>query len=84
MIMARALLVCNQKNLYMCLKGIKWKPKKPQTSKKCLEAKFCGCFSQVQQVNLKNKVMCTFPGYLSINTIFLKIPQADYREKRLP
>ena len=33
-----------------------------------MEVKFRGCFSQVQQVKLKNKIMCTSPGYLSIDT----------------
>ena len=29
--------------------------------------KYRGCFSQIQQVNLKNKKCCTSPGYLSID-----------------
>ena len=52
----------------MCLKGFKLKPKTPQISEKCLEAKLRGCFSHVQQVNLKNNIMYTSPGYLSIDT----------------
>ena len=62
----------------MCLKDFKLQPKTPQISKKCLEAKFWGCFSQVQQVNIKNKKLCTSPGYLSIDA--KKNPQADCGE----
>ena len=42
----------------MCLKGFKVKRKKPKikNKKNCSEAKVCGTFSQVQQVNLKNKI----------------------------
>ena len=52
--------------------------------KKCLEAKFLGCFSQVQGLNLTKKTLCTFLGYLSIDTKKnKKIPQADYGEKKI-
>ena len=33
-----------------------------------VSCKFRGYFSQVQLVNLKNKTMCTFQGYLAIET----------------
>ena len=68
----------------MCLKGLKLTQKTPKISKKCFEAKFLGCFSQVQQGNLENKSMCTFPGYSSIDTDKTqKSPQTDYKEKKL-
>ena len=46
-----------------------------------MKAKFRDCFSQVQQVNIKIKIMCTSPGYLSIYLHFFNtITQANYRE----
>ena len=62
----------------MCPKDLKLEPKTPQIKKKCLEAKFWGCFSQVQQAYINIKKLCTSPGYLSIDTK----KQADYGEKK--
>ena len=67
----------------MSLKGFKLKPKTPQISKECFEAKFRGRFSRVQQVNLKKKMMCTSPGYLSIDTFFFRKLHRQITEEKI-
>ena len=73
----------SQKYLFMCLKGFKLKPKTPKISKTYLKAKFRGCFSQVQQLNLKSKTMCTSSGYLSIDTNKLENSPSRLRKKKI-
>ena len=69
----------------MCLKDLKLQQKAHQISKKCLEANFRGCLSQVQQVTIRNKKNFTFPGYLSIDTKkIIKFYKQITEKKSLP
>ena len=50
---------------------------------KYVEAGFQGCFSQVQKVNPKFKVVCTYLGYLSIDPIvFRNFQKTDFGERK--
>ena len=52
--------------------------------KKCLEAMFRGCFSQVQHVNLKNKNYVRLPGvFIKVHKKFEQNLREDYGEKKI-
>ena len=54
-IMSRAFRINHLKYLFLFPNELKLHPKTHQISKKYIEAKYRGCFSQVQQVKLVNK-----------------------------
>ena len=61
---AKGVLILVWKMPINVFKRLKITTKEAENFKKYLE----GCFSQVQQVNLKNKSFCTSPAYFSIDT----------------
>ena len=67
----KGFLACTEKYLFMCSEGFKMKLKTPPPKKKWKPSSLAW-FSQVQQVNLKNKFICTSPAYLSIDTTNLE------------
>ena len=81
--MQKAFWINYIKYLFLFPNELKFNQKTHEISEKYLEAKFRGCFSQVQQVNLKNKSYLHLPGvFIKLHTKYAKILQEDYWEKK--
>ena len=82
--MPRAFYICYLKSLCIFPNELKLQPKIPQISRKCLEAKFRGCFRQVQQVNVKEKNYGQFPEvFIKFYKKFWAISTIKWRRKKI-
>ena len=82
--MPSAFWICYLKSLCIFPNELKLQPKIPQISRKCLEAKFRGRFSQVQQVNVKGKNYGQFPEvFIKLYKKFWAISTIKWRRKKI-
>ena len=82
--MPRSFWICYLKSLCIFPNELKLQPKIPQISRKCFEAKFRGCFCQVQQVNVKEKNYGQFPEVLiKLYKKFWAISTIKWKRKKI-
>ena len=68
----------------MCLNNFKLQPMTPNISKKCLEVKFQGCFSQAKQLTIRNKKKVASSRGIYLLTHTKKIHKKIMEKKILP